>query len=140
MRLLPAAAWVALLAVPPCLLPLVPSAHARTLVPVQSFGGQMPLDVPPLVKSPITSRADLERAWATCRVKASMPAVDFRRYIVLAAVAQSSKVSFVGLDLDHGNLKTNVVIAPDMPKHRTCSFAIVDRTGIGSVNGIVVGK
>lgn len=116
------------------------TADARELTPVQTIGGRMPLDVPPLVKSPITSRADLERAWTTCRVQAPMPAIDFRRRMVLAAVGQSSKVSFTGLALDRGNLKTNVAIAPDMPHYRSCTFVVIERAGIESVNGVALGK
>lgn len=123
-----------------CLALVAPVAHARDLTPVQTFSGTMPLDVPPLVKSPITSRAELEHAWATCRVKTPMPAIDFRRRIVISAVGQSSKVSFAGLVREGGNLRTNVAIAPDMPDHRTCTFAIIERAGITSVNGVALGK
>lgn len=135
-----AAAGAAMLAALPCLAFLAPAANARDLKPAQTFGGSMPLDVPPLVKSPITSRSDLERAWTMCRVAAPLPAIDFRRRIVLAAVGQSSKVSFVRLALEGGNLKTNVAIAPDMPAYRTCTFAVVERAGVTSVNGVPLGK
>lgn len=39
-----------------------------------------------------------------------------------------------------GNLETNVAIAPDMPGHRTCTFAIVERSGVRSVNGVALDK
>lgn len=133
-------AGAAIAAVLPCLLLVAPLADARDLAPVQTFVGRMPLEVPPLVKSPLTARADLERAWATCRVKDPLPAIDFRRRMVLAAVGQSSTVSFVGLALERGNLKTNVVIAPDMPGYRTCTFVVIDRAGVVSVNGVALGK
>jgi len=135
-----AVARAAMVAALPCLAFLAPAANARDLKPVQTFGGSMPLDVPPLVKSPIASRADLERAWTMCRVAVPLPAIDFRRRMVLAAVGQSSKVSFVRLTLEGGNLKTNVAIAPDMPAYRTCTFVVVERAGVASVNGVALGK
>jgi len=115
-------------------------ARTKDLRPERTFSGTLPLAMPPLVNSPITSRADFERAWAMCSVKGPVPQIDFRRRLVLAAVAQSSKLSFVKLALEGGDLKTTVAIAPDMPDHRTCAFAVVDRTGVKSVNGVALGK
>ena len=100
----------------------------------------MPLSVPPLLVSPITSRADLERAWSLCSVKAPLPSIDFKKRMVLAAANQSSNVSFMRITLDDGNLKTNVAVSPDMPALRTCAFAVVDRAGVKTVNGVALRK
>lgn len=116
------------------------AAKTRELRPERTYSGTLPLAVPPLMQSPITSRTDLERAWAMCSVKEPMPALDFRQRMVLATVARSSKVSFVKLALDGGDLRTTVAVAPDMPDHHTCAFAIVDRAGIKSINGAALGK
>lgn len=115
-------------------------ASARDVKPVQTFSGTMPLGVPPLLVSPITSRADLERAWSMCGVKAPVPSIDFKRRMVLATANQSSNVSFVRITLDDGQLKTNVAVSPDMPAFRTCAFAVVDRAGVKTVNGVALRK
>lgn len=130
---------LALVALAPAGVRAVTPATPRELQPEQSFSGTLPLATPPLLPSPIVSRAELQRAWTLCSVKTPMPAIDFGRRLVLVAVAQSSKVSFVKLTLVAGDLKTTVAIAPDMPNHRTCTLAVVDRAGIKKVNGVAVG-
>ena len=116
------------------------ASHARDVTPAQTFSGTMPLSVPPLLVSPITSRADLERAWSMCSVKAPLPSIDFKKRMVLAVANQSSTLSFMRITVDDGNLKTNVAVSPDMPGLRTCAFAVVDRAGVKTVNGAALRK
>jgi len=47
---------------------------------------------------------------------------------------------FASLKLEDGNLKTNVVVTPDVPDRMTCKLVLVDRAGVTSVNGTPVGK
>lgn len=123
-----------------CLTFAVPPVAAKDLVPLQTFRGTMPLDVPPLLQPAITSAAGLADAWKACRVAGTPPAIDFRQRLVLVATNQSSVVSFQRISLDDGNLKTNVAVTPDMPGHRTCAFAVVPRAGVKSVNGVALAQ
>lgn len=115
-------------------------ACGKDLVPVQMFHGTMPAAVAPLLQSSVTGAADLARVWATCNVKGTPPAIDFKQRVVLLAVRRSSKVSFMRMALDKGDLKTTVAVAPDMPAHHTCTLVLVDGAGIKSVNGVPLGK
>jgi len=137
MRMPPRAA-LHCLALVPCLLLAAAQAGARDLKPVQTFTGRMPLEVPPLLISPITSQAGLAQAFKACRVQEAVPSVDFKRRMVLATVNQGSEVAFSRLSLDNGNLKTNISVTPDMPAWRTCAFAVVERSGVRTVNGVAV--
>ena len=56
------------------------------------------------------------------------------------AVRRSSLVEFTGLNLEDGNLKTNVVVTPDMPDYMSCAIVLIRRTGIRKVNGNPVGQ
>ena len=69
-----------------------------------------------------------------------MPKVDFRKTLGLVAVRRSSLVKFVGLNLEDGNLRTNVVVTPDMPDYMSCAIVLIKRTGIKKVNGNPVGQ
>lgn len=122
------------------LLLAVAQASARDVKPVQTFTGRMPLEVPPLLISPITSQAGLAQAFKACRVQQAVPTVDFTRRLVLATVNQGTEVTFSRLSLDNGNLRTNIAVTPDMPGWRTCAFAVVVRSGIRTVNGVTVPK
>ena len=115
-------------------------AVGKDLVAVQTFSGTMSASVAPLLQSSVTTTADLARVWATCNIKGTPPAIDFKRRMVLLAVRQSSKVSFMRMTLDKGDLKTNIAVAPDMPAHRTCTLVVVDTAGVRTVNGAPLGK
>jgi len=115
-------------------------ASARDLVPIQTFRGTMPLDAPPLLQPALTTAAEFAHAWNACKVPGAPPKLDFKQRIVLVAVQQSSKVSFQRITLDVNNVKTNVVVAPDMPGYRTCAFAVIDRKHVQSVNGLKLPK
>lgn len=116
------------------------SATAKDLVPLQTFRGTMPLDAPPLLQPSLNTAAEFAHAWTACKVPGTPPKFDFKNRIVLVAVQQSSKVSFQRIVLDVGNVKTNVVVAPDMPGYRTCAFAVIDRRNVTAVNGLKIPK
>lgn len=116
------------------------TATARDLVPIQTFSGRMPLEAPPLLQPALTTAAELAHAWNACKVPGTPPKLDFKNRLVLVAVQQSSKVSFQRIMLDVNNVKTNVLVAPDMPGYRTCAFAVIDRKHVQSVNGLKLPK
>ena len=107
---------------------------------VQTWSGRMPLEIPPLVQSSVSSHDEWNSVWATCQRKGAAPKVDFAKHLVLVAVRRSSVVRFQDVKLDNGNLVTNVVAAPDVPGHMTCAFALVSRAGVTKVNGAAPGK
>jgi hypothetical protein len=116
------------------------AAKAAAVKPLTTWTGRVPLGVqPPLVSSLATPQA-LRQVWALCQVKGDVPQVDFRRHLVVLAARRSSAVRFRGLALDDGNLKTDVVVAPDMPNYTTCALALVPREGIARVNGAPPGQ
>jgi len=100
----------------------------------------MPIVIQPLMQSSVTGTADWQRVWATCQMKDAPPDVDFTQRLVLVAVRRSSKVTFSNIKVDNGNLTTSIAVAPDNPSRYTCAFALVDRTGVTSLNGAPLGK
>ena len=119
----------------------VPVAAKVTAVkPLQTWTGYMPASVQPLFQQSLATADDLQRVWTTCQVKGTLPKLDFQKRIVLLAVRRNNGVSFASLKLEDGNLKTNVVVTPDVPDRMTCKLVLVDRAGVTSVNGTPVGK
>jgi len=116
------------------------AAAVTTLKPLKTWTGHMPIVIQPLMQSSVTSTADWQRVWATCQMKDAPPEVDFTKRMVLIAVRRSSKVTFSNIKVDKGNLTTSIAVAPDNPSQYTCAFALVDRTGVTSLNGGPLGK
>lgn len=118
----------------------VASAAPTSVRTLQTWTGHMPVDVQPLLQSSVAAGEDWKRVWTTCQLKGAPPKVDFDKRLVLVAVRRSSGVKFVDLKLDNGNLLTNIAVTPDQPNRMTCEFALVDRAGVTSVNGVPLGK
>ena len=119
----------------------VPVAAKVTAVKaLQTWTGSMPANLQPLFQQSLATPADLQRVWTTCQVKGVPPRIDFGKQLVLLAVRRNSGVTFAGLKLEDGNLKTNIVVTPDTPNHFTCKLVLVDRAGVTSVNGSPVGN
>ncbi len=118
------------------------SVQAKTVSvkPLQSWTGRVPLVVQPPLQSSIGNSDEFTRVWAQCQVKVAMPKIDFDKRLALLAVRRGSVVKFQDLKLDNGNLKTTVVVTPDMPPHMTCAIVLVDRAGVTKVNGLPIGK
>lgn len=116
------------------------SAQAITIEPVKSWSGRVPLDERPPLQTSITKDSDWARIWKQCRVQGPAPKVDFQKTLGLVAVRRGSLVKFMDISVEDGNLKTNVVVAPDMPDYMSCAIVLVNRTGIKKVNGNPVGK
>ena len=115
-------------------------AATKTLKPLKTWKGQMPVVVQPLMQSSVATSAEWQRAWSTCQMKGAPDAVDFDKRIVLVAVRRGSEVTFSSIKLDSGNVTMSVAVTPDMPSHYTCAFAMIDRTGVTTVNGAPLGK
>ena len=116
------------------------SAQAATVEPLKAWSGRVPLTERPPLQTSIARESDWTRIWKDCRVQGLAPKVDFQKTLGLVAVRRSSLVKFVGLNLEDGNLKTNVVVAPDMPDYMSCAIVLIKRTGIKKVNGNPVGQ
>jgi hypothetical protein len=115
-------------------------AKATAVKLLQAWSGRVPLGVQPPLQSSLATQADFARVWAQCQMKGTVPAIDFDKRLVLVAVRRGSVVRFQSMQVDGGNLKTNVVVTPDMPAYMTCALALVDRAGIAKVNGAPLGK
>jgi hypothetical protein len=113
------------------------SAQAATVEPLAGRGH--PHERPPLQTS-IARESDWTRIWKDSRVPGLAPKIDFQKTLGLVAVRRSSLVKFMGLNLEDGNLRTNVVVAPDMPDYMSCAIVLIKRTGIKKVNGNPVGQ
>jgi hypothetical protein len=123
------------------LLAFASAALAATPVKVlKTWQGHMPMAVPPLLQSSVSSQGQWNSVWATCQMQGAAPVIDFDKHLVLVAVRQSSVVSYQSVKLDNGNLVTSVAATPDKPNRRTCALALVPRTGVAKVNGTPPGK
>lgn len=131
---------IAALAIAACIAAGAYGAPGTTVRPLQSWSGRLPLDVQPPLQSSLATREDMARIWAQCHVKGAVPEIDFDRRIVLIAVRRGSSAKLTQARLVDGNLTTNVVVTPDMPPYMTCAIAVVDRTGIKTVNGAPIGR
>ena len=107
---------------------------------LKTWTGRMPIVIQPLLQQSVITTPDLQRVWATCQMKDSPPEIDFDKRMVLIAVRQSSAVKFSSIKLDKGDLKTSISVAPDKPNQYTCTFALVDRKGVKTLNGGPIGK
>jgi hypothetical protein len=116
------------------------SAQAITVEPVKSWSGRVPLDERPPLQSSIAKDSDWARIWKQCRVQGPAPKVDFQKSLGLVAVRRGSIVKFMSMSVEDGNLKTNVVVTPDMPDYMSCAIVLINRTGIKKVNGNPVGQ
>jgi len=108
--------------------------------PLNTWSGRLPLGVQPPLQSSLATREDMARIWAQCHVKGAVPEIDFDRRIVLIAIRRGSSAKLTQARLVDGNLTTNVVVTPDMPPYMSCAIAVVDRTGIKTVNGAPIGR
>jgi len=115
-------------------------AQAATIEPIKSWSGRVPLDERPPLKTPVAKASDWARIWKQCRVQGPAPKVDFQKSLGLVAVRRGSVVKFMSISVEDGNLKTNVVVTPDMPDYMSCAIVLVSRTGIKKVNGNPVGQ
>ena len=116
------------------------SAQAMTIQPVKSWSGRVPLDERPPLQSSIAKDSDWARVWKQCRIEGPAPKVDFQKTLGLVAVRRGSVVKFVSMNVEDGNLTTNVVVTPDMPDYMSCAIVLVDRAGIKKVNGNPAGQ
>jgi len=107
---------------------------------VQTWSGRVPLGVQPPLQSSVDTPEALQQVWTLCQVKGDMPAIDFGKRLVVVAARRGSTVQLQRLELVDGNLKTNVVVSPDMPAYNTCALALVDRAGVRKVNGAPLGR
>lgn len=115
-------------------------AKSTPIKTFQTWSGRIPLNIQPPFQSSLARQEDFNRVWAQCQVKGTVPKVDFKTRLVLLAVARGSVVKFANLSLEDGNVKTSVVVTPDMPNHMTCAIALVGRAGIVRVNGVPAGQ
>ena len=118
----------------------VAGAQAAPVEPLNAWSGRVPLTQRPPLQTSIAKASDWTRIWKDCRVQGPAPKVDFQKTLGLVAVRRSSLVKFMGLELEDGNLKTNVVVTPDMPDYMSCAIVLIKRTGIRKVNGKPVGQ
>jgi hypothetical protein len=118
----------------------VASAQPMTAAPVKSWSGRVPLDERPPLQSSIAKESDWARIWKQCRVQGPAPRVDFQKMLGLVAVRRGSVVKFMSLNVEDGDLKTNVVVTADMPDYMSCAIVLVNRAGIKKVNGHPVGQ
>lgn len=116
------------------------SAQAATVEPLKAWSGRVPLTERPPLQTSIAKASDWTRIWKDCRVQGPAPKVDFQKTLGLVAVRRGSLVKFMSLNLEDGNLKTNVVVTPDMPDYMACTIVLIRRTGIRKVNGNPVGQ
>jgi len=129
-----AVAGLALLAPVPAL------AETTRVKPLKTWAGRVPPGVPPPLVSSLATPQALRQVWALCQVKGAVPQVDFATQLVVLAARRSSVVRFRRLDLEDGDLATDVAVAPDAPDYTTCALALVPRAGIARVNGVAPGR
>ena len=115
-------------------------AAAKTLKPLKTWTGRMPLVIPPLVQSSVVDANVWQQVWATCQLKGAPAAVDFNKRIVLVVVRRANAVKFSSIRLDNGNVTTGVAVASGQPNHQTCALAMIDRAGVDTVNGQALGR
>jgi hypothetical protein len=112
---------------------LLPS---RKAVVVKQWRGTLPIDRAPMRVSHVTDAVTLGKLWKSWEVAYPLPNVDFSRQIVLAAMARSGLVMFMGPVIDaDGDLKKNVVATPDAPNYWSWAISVVERDGVVSVDG-----
>jgi hypothetical protein len=116
------------------------NAQPMTIEPFKAWSGRLPLDERPPLQSSIAKDSDWARIWKQCRVQGPSPKVDFHKTLGLVAVRRGSLVKFMNMSVEDGNLKTNVVVTPDMPDYMSCAIVLIDRSGIKKVNGNPVGQ
>jgi hypothetical protein len=116
------------------------AAQATTIEPLNSWSGRVPLDERPPLQTSIANAGDWARIWKQCRVEGPAPKVEFQKSLGLVAVRRASLVKFMSISVENGNLKTNVVVTPDMPEYMSCAIVLVNRAGIKKVNGNPVGR
>jgi hypothetical protein len=116
------------------------SAQAMIIEPIKTWSGRLPLDERPPLQTSIAKDSDWARIWKQCRVQGPSPKVDFHKTLGLVAVRRGSLVKFMNMSVEDGNLKTNVVVTPDMPDYMSCAIVLIDRAGIRKVNGNPVGQ
>lgn len=120
------------------------SSHAaaaiKTLKPIKTWTGRMPLVIQPLMQSSVSDRVQWQRVWTTCQMKGIPDIVDFEKNVVLVTVRRGSNVKITNILLDNGNVTTSVMVAPGQTDHYTCALAMVERAGIKTVNGMELGR
>jgi hypothetical protein len=123
------------------LLLATPSAVAgKTLKPLKTWSGRMPLVISPLVQSSVVDASVWQQVWATCQLKGPPAAVDFGKRVVLVVVRRANDLKFSRIQLDKGNVTTSVAVGPGQADHYTCALAMIDREGVESVNGQPLGR
>jgi hypothetical protein len=116
------------------------SAAVKSLKPLKTWSGQMPLAIPPLVQSSVVDANVWRQVWATCQMKGAPAEVDFDKRMVLVVVRRANNLKFSGIKLDNGNVTTSVGVGSGQPDHYTCALAMIDRAGVSTVNGQPLGK
>jgi hypothetical protein len=119
------------------------NASTRQAVPgkngvVQQWSGRVAsLLVPEMTrKGFITNARDFALLWRTWQRAGDVPTVDFDRYLVLVATAQSSVFQVRAIQIDaKGDLKTVVVATPDRTADHAVVVTQVERRGVKTVNG-----
>jgi hypothetical protein len=115
-------------------------AAVKTLKPIKTWSGRMPLVVQPLMQSSVADREQWQRVWTTCQMSDAPEEVDFNKNLVLVSVRRGNSVKFSTITLDKGNVKTSVVVDAEPADHYTCALAMVARSGIKTVNGMQLGR
>ena len=110
------------------------SAQAATVEPLEAWSGRIPLTGRPPLQTSIAKESDWTRIWKDCRVQGPAPKVDFQKMLGLVAVRRGSLVKFMRMSLEDGNLRTNVVVTPDMPDYMSCTIVLIRRAGISEVS------
>ena len=123
-----------LLATPPVV------AAVKTLKPLKTWTGRMPLAIPPLVQASVVEPHVWQQVWATCQMKGSPANVDFTKNIVLLVVRRANGLRFSSIKLDNGNVATSVAVGSGRSDHYTCALAMIDRAGVDTVNGQPLGR
>ena len=115
-------------------------AKVTSIKLLQAWSGRLPLNLQPPFQSSLATPEDLAPPPPPPPHKGDTPKVDFQTRLVLLAVRRGSVVKFTDLKLDDGNLKSSVVVTPDMPAHMTCAIVLIDRAGVTKVNGLPIGQ
>jgi hypothetical protein len=80
----------------------------------------------------------LAAVWAHLKAPGEVPAVDFRKQLVLVSAVRSSVVRMrPNLD-EAGTMRRNVVAAPDQPAFHTWVLCLVPSAGVVSVDGVPI--
>lgn len=116
------------------------SAHAadKKIEPIRSWTGLLDdkklTEVAP-AKGYVTSQAQWKKVWETWRPKEKLPAVDFKKQLVLVNLSGMYPVDYELKLTDEGDLK--IWLSPRVPPKKGYGYgiAVIERKGIKSIKG-----